>query len=75
MIDISNLPFASKAVLYIGFGLGIASFVLFLRYPIILILMKYSPDYREFIKRTIARNNQKKHSYHEKNYLRNGKSP
>ncbi|VVB94008.1 Uncharacterised protein [uncultured archaeon] len=75
MIDINNLPFTSKAVLFIGFALGIASFVLFLRYPIILILMKYRPDYREFIKRTIERKNQKKHSYYEKNYLRNRKSP
>jgi len=55
MIDFNSLPFVSKIALIVGFSIGITSFILFLRYPIILILMKYSPEYREFIKRTIAR--------------------
>ncbi len=75
MIDISELPFASKIILFIGFAIGIVSFVIFLRYPLLLILMKYRPEYREFIRRTINRNSQKKLSYYEKNNLRNRKSP
>ncbi len=75
MIDISELPFASKIVLFIGFAIGIVSFVIFLRYPLLLILMKYSPEYREFIRKTIDRNSRKKLSYYEKNNLRNRKSP
>ncbi len=59
MIDISSLPLFSKVILNIGFTIGFISFVLVLRYPIILILMKYSPEYREFIKRTIARKKKK----------------
>ncbi len=55
MIDFSSLPFISKLILVIGFSIGIISFVLVLRFPIMLILMKYSPEYREFIKRTLAR--------------------
>ena len=55
MIDFNSLPFISKLVLIIGFSLGIISFILVLRYPIMLILMKYSPEYRDFIKRTLAR--------------------
>ncbi len=55
MLDFNSLPLASKIILIIGFAIGIASFILFLRYPIILILMKYSTEYREFIKKTIAR--------------------
>lgn len=54
MIDISNLPLFSKAILIIGFSMGIVSFVLVMKYPIILILMKLSPEYREFIKKTIT---------------------
>jgi hypothetical protein len=54
MIDISNLPLFSKVILIIGFTIGIVSFVLVMRYPIILILMKLSPEYREFIKKTLA---------------------
>lgn len=53
MIDISNLPLFSKVILIIGFTMGIVSFVLVMRYPIILILMKLSPEYREFIKRAL----------------------
>ncbi|VVB89167.1 Uncharacterised protein [uncultured archaeon] len=54
MIDISNLPLFSKVILIIGFSMGIVSFVLVMRYPIILILMKISPQYREFIKKALA---------------------
>lgn len=75
MIDISELPFASKIILFIGFAIVIISFVIFLRYPLLLILMKYSPEYREFIRKTINRNKEKKLSYYEKNYLRHRKSP
>ncbi len=75
MIDISELPFVSKIVLFIGFAIGIVSFVIFLRYPLLLILMKYSPEYREFIRKIIDRNNHKKLLYYEKNNLRNRKSP
>lgn len=62
MIDISSLPFFSKIVLVIGFTIGFVSFVLVLRYPIILILMKYSPEYREFIKKTLERSKNKNRS-------------
>lgn len=67
MIDFNTLPLFSKIVLIAGFTIGIFSFILFLRYPIILILMKYSPEYREFMKRTIARRKQ----YNEKYNIRN----
>ncbi len=59
MIDFHSLPFYSKIALIVGFSIGFFSFVLVLRYPIILILMKYSPEYREFMKRTLARKKQK----------------
>ncbi len=59
MIDFNTLPLASKIILITGFLIGIASFVLSLRYPIILILMKFSPEYRDFIKRTLERKKQK----------------
>ncbi|MDD5617343.1 MAG: hypothetical protein PHH85_14205 [Candidatus Methanoperedens sp.] len=62
MIDISNLPLYSKVILIIGFTIGIVSFVLVMRYPIILILMKLSPDYREFIKKTLERSKAKNRS-------------
>ncbi|MDO8727124.1 MAG: hypothetical protein Q7J35_13730 [Candidatus Methanoperedens sp.] len=55
MIDIGSLPLYSKIILFIGFGIGFVSFVLLMKYPIMLILMKYSPEYREFVKRTLAR--------------------
>jgi len=55
MIDISNLPLFSKVILIIGLTIGMVSFVLVMRYPIILILMKLSPEYREFIKRALER--------------------
>ena len=59
MIDFHSLPFYSKIALIVGFSIGFFSFVLVLRYPIILILMKYSPAYREFMKKTLARKKQK----------------
>jgi hypothetical protein len=60
MIDFASLPLISKIILIAGFAIGIVSFILFLRYPIILILMKYSPEYREFIKRTLERKKSRK---------------
>jgi len=54
MININSLPLLSKLILAVGFMVGIISFIIFLRYPIMLILMKYNPKYREFIKRSIA---------------------
>jgi hypothetical protein len=54
MIDINSLPLLSKLILAAGFMVGIISFIIFLRYPIMLILMKYNPKYREYIKKSIA---------------------
>ncbi len=59
MIDFHSLPFYSKIALIVGFSIGFFSFVLVLRYPIILVLMKYSSEYREFMKRTLVRKKQK----------------
>ena len=55
MMDLNSLPLLSKIILVIGFTLGIISLIIFLRYPIMLILMKYSPKYRELIKKDLAR--------------------
>jgi hypothetical protein len=71
MLDFNSLPLASKIILVTGFAIGIASFILFLRYPIMLILMKYNTEYRDFIKKTIAQKKPRKQYYHEKNSLRN----
>ena len=60
MIDISSLPLLSKLILEAGFIVGIISFIIFLRYPIMLILMKYNPKYREFIRSSIASKNKNK---------------
>ncbi|MFA4956397.1 MAG: hypothetical protein WC556_05420 [Candidatus Methanoperedens sp.] len=60
MIDINSLPLLSKLILAVGFMVGIISFIIFLRYPIMLILMKYNPKYREYIKRSIASKNKNK---------------
>jgi len=60
MIDLNSLPLLSKIILVIGFTLGIFSLIIFLRYPIMLILMKYSPKYREFIKKNLAKKKSKK---------------
>jgi hypothetical protein len=59
MIDFAALPLISKIILITGFLIGFISLVLTLRYPIILILMKLSPEYREYIRRTLARKKQK----------------
>ncbi len=66
MLDFNSLPLASKIILVTGFAIGIASFILFLRYPIMLILMKYNTEYREFIKKTIARKKTKKYETADK---------
>ncbi len=60
MLDFNSLPLSSKIILVTGFAIGIASFILFLRYPIMLILMKYNPEYREFVKRMLERKKTKK---------------
>ena len=60
MIDISSLPLLSKLILAVGFMVGIISFIIFLRYPIMLVLMKYNPKYREYVKKSIARKNKNK---------------
>lgn len=56
MLDISSLPLFSQIILITGFVIGFVSFMLVMRYPIILILMKLSPGYRESIKRELRRN-------------------
>lgn len=58
MIDFHTLPLTPKIILILGFLAGIASFLLFFRYTIILILMKYNPEYREYIKRTLEKKKQ-----------------
>ncbi len=55
MLDIHSLPLAPKIILVIGFAIGITSFILLLRYQIILILMKFKPGYRESVRKEIAR--------------------
>jgi hypothetical protein len=59
MIDFNSLPLSPKIILITGFSIGFLAFVFVLRYPIMLILMKYSPEYREFIRRTLVRKKQK----------------
>jgi len=54
MIDFNSLPLLSKIILVIGFTLGTISLIIFLHYTIMLILIKYSPKYREFIKKTLV---------------------
>ncbi|PKL53032.1 MAG: hypothetical protein CVV36_09205 [Candidatus Methanoperedenaceae archaeon HGW-Methanoperedenaceae-1] len=60
MIDINTLPTVPKLILIIGFLIGLMSFFICFRYTIILVLMKISPEYREFIKKTLERKKQKK---------------
>ena len=60
MIDINSLPLLSKLILAAGIMVGIISFIIFLRYPIMLVLMKYNPKYREYIKKSIASKNKNK---------------
>ncbi|MBU4075873.1 MAG: hypothetical protein KKI06_04075 [Euryarchaeota archaeon] len=63
MLDISSLPFFSKMILIIGFALGFVSFMFVMRYPIMLILMKLSPGYRESIKKELARSKVRKYRF------------
>lgn len=67
MIEFNSLPLLSKIILVIGFTLGTISLIIFLRYPIMLILMKYNPEYREFIKKSMVKKSLKnssiKHKY------------
>ncbi|CAG1008864.1 hypothetical protein METP1_03649 [Methanosarcinales archaeon] len=67
MIEFNSLPLLSKIILVIGFTLGTISLIIFLRYPIMLILMKYNPKYREFIKKSLVqkklKNSSIKHKY------------
>ncbi len=58
MLDVHSLPLVPKIILVIGLAIGITSFVLFLRYPIILILMKFKPEYREFVRNMIKQKKQ-----------------
>jgi len=60
MININSLPLLSKLILAAGIMVGIISFIIFLRYPIMLILMKYNPKYREYIRSSIASKNKNK---------------
>ncbi len=60
MLDFNSLPLSSKIILVTGFAIGIVSFILFLRYPIMLILMKYNPEYREFVKKMLERKKSRK---------------
>lgn len=60
MLDFNSLPLGSKIILGAGFAIGIASFILFLRYPIMLILMKYNTEYRDFVKRMLEQKKLKK---------------
>lgn len=60
MIDFNSLPLLSKIILAAGMGLGVMSLIIFLRYPIMLILMKYSPKYREFIKKRLVTKTRKR---------------
>jgi hypothetical protein len=66
MLDIHSLPLGPKIILLAGLAIGITSFILFLRYPILLILMKFKPEYREFIKKAIARKKSKKYETADK---------
>ncbi len=61
MLDISSLPLFSKIILITGFAIGFVSFILVMRYPIILILMKLSPGYRAYIKKELQRSKAKKY--------------
>lgn len=60
MIDFDSLPLLSKIILAAGMVLGVMSIIIFLRYPIMLILMKYSPKYREFIKKRLVTKTRKR---------------
>lgn len=59
-MDLKSLPLTSKFILIVGFFFFLLSFILFFRYTIMLILMKYNPEYREFIKRSLKNKKLKK---------------
>ena len=61
-MDLKSLPLTSKFILILGFLLFLLSFILFFRYTIMLILMKYNPEYREFIQKTLKNKKLKKKS-------------
>lgn len=60
MIDIRSLPLESKIILFIGIVLAVMSFVLFLRYALLLILMKIDPEYREFVRTMLEKQRSKR---------------
>jgi uncharacterized membrane protein YqjE len=60
MIDIKSLPLESKIILIIGIALALMSFVLFLRYTMLLILMKIDPEYREFVRTMLEKQKSKR---------------
>lgn len=55
MIDIKSLPLESRVILIIGFALALLSFVLYLRYTLLLIMMKIDPEYREFVRKMLEK--------------------
>ncbi len=59
MIDIKSLPLESKVILFIGFLLAVMSFIIFLRYTLLLILMKIDPEYREFVRKMLEKQGKK----------------
>jgi len=60
MIDIKSLPLESRIILIIGFTLALMSFVLYLRYTLLLILMKIDPEYREFVRTMLKKQKSKR---------------
>lgn len=58
MIDINTLQPFPKLVLIMGFSIGLFSLLMMFRYTIILILMKISPEYREFMKKMLEKKKQ-----------------
>jgi hypothetical protein len=60
MIDIKSLPLESKIILITGFALALVSFFLFLRYTLLLILMKIDPEYREFVRTMLEKQKTKR---------------
>ena len=58
MIDINTLQPFPKLILIMGFLIGLFSLLMMFRYTIILILMKISPEYREFIRKMLEKKKQ-----------------
>ena len=58
MIDINTLQPFPKLVLIMGFLMGLFSLLMMFRYTIILVLMKISPEYREFIRKMLEKKKQ-----------------